>query len=213
MLLLFYLVWCSGVRNWLLFYFVFCWIVFILMWPMLFFLRKEKAHIFIGAAAIFLIANLVAFQPNLYDNNKLLYIWFMLTDILVCDWIWRLLDRLDHKAIRNGIAGILVFLGTFSGFLSILREAVSEYQLLSAEQVEVAEFILEETEPDSLFLTDTNHNNAIPVLTGRNIVCGSSLYLYYHGVDYSERAYDIALMYQGGEAFEQFAEELGIDYV
>jgi uncharacterized membrane protein len=53
----------------------------------------------------------------------------------------------------------------------------------------------------------------VSVLTGRNIVCGSSLYLYFHGVDYTEREEQVAWMYQGGELFEQYAQELGVDYV
>jgi hypothetical protein len=180
---------------------------------MLFFLKGEKRGLFIGAAAIFVLANLVAFQPNLYDNNKLLYIWYMITDILVCDWLWSILETAPRRVLRTVCAAVLVFLGTFSGVLSQMREAVSGYQLLSGAQVEVAEFIEENTPPDSLFLTSTAHTNPVSVLTGRSIVCGSSLYLYFHGVDYTEREEQVAWMYQGGELFEQYAQELGVDYV
>ena len=59
------------------------------------------------------------------------------------------------------------------------------YELFSADEVAAAEYIKENTAPDALFLTDDNHDNAVAVLTGRNIVCGSSSYLYFHGLDYT----------------------------
>ena len=205
--------WVAGEENWLWFYIKNIGVVFVAMVPMMFFLRGEKARIFWGAFGIFALANLTAFQPNLYDNNKLLYIWFMLTDILVCDWIWQGLDKISLRPIRRITASVLVFLGVFSGVLSLMREAIGEYQLLSGEQVAAAEFIVENTEPDSLILTSTDHTNPVSVLSGRNIPCGSSLYLYFHGVDYFDREAQVAEMYRGGEAFETGAAELGIDYV
>lgn len=205
--------WVHEEDNWLWFYIKNVGVVFIAMWPMLFFLRGEKARIFAGAGAIFFLANVVAFQPNLYDNNKLLYIWFMLTDILVCDWLWRGLEKLRCRPLRSAAAACILFLGTFSGILSMMREAVGEYQLLSGDQVAAAEFIVENTAPDSLILTSTDHTNPVSVLAGRNIPCGSSLYLYYHGVDYFDREAQVAEMYRGGPIFEAGAAELGIDYV
>lgn len=209
--------WVSGangaITNWFLFYTVNCGIVFLAMWPMLFFLRGEKLHIFLGAAAIFLLSNIIAFQPNLYDNNKLLYVWFMLSDILVCDWICRGLAGLSFTWLRRGLALLLVLLGTVSGLLSLARESISNYRLLSGEQVKAAEFIVESTEPDSLFLTATNHTNAVSVLSGRSIVCGPGLYLYFHGVNYQSREAQVSQMYRGGDDFLRLSKELGVDYV
>ena len=209
--------WVAGangaLNNWLVFFIMNVGVVFVAMWPMMFFLRGEKLGIFIGGAAIFLLSNVVAFQPNLYDNNKLLYVWFMLTDILVCGWLWEIIEGSKSRAVRALAAGLLVFLGTFSGILSMIRELVSGYQLLSGDQVASAEYIIDNTEPDSTFLTATNHTNPVSVLTGRNIVCGSSLYLYWHGVNYQQVEALLPEMYAGGEGFETNAEALGVDYV
>lgn len=209
--------WVAGangaLNNWLLFFSVNCGVVFIAMWFMLPFLRGQRLRLFLGAAVIFAVSNLVAFQPNLYDNNKLLYVWFMITDILVCQWLWEILESPRRPAPRGLLAGVIVFLGTFSGFLSMGREAVSGYQLFSEQQVEAAGFIAENTAPDSVFLTATSHTNPVCVLAGRNIVCGSSLYLYFHGVDYSQRENQVRLMLESGEAFEIYARNLGVDYV
>ena len=201
-------------NGWLSFWAMNCGIVFIVMCPMVFFLRGDRARLFVGGAAIFLLANFVAFQPNPYDNNKLLYIWYMLTDILVCAWLWELLSELRRPAIaRKAIAGFLVTLGMVSGLLTMFREAVSEYQLLDPNQVAAAEFILDNTPADSLFLTGTYHTNPVSILAGRNILCGPGMYLYYHGIDYGKREDQVRRMYESGEDFETYAARYGVDYV
>ncbi len=209
--------WVAGangaLKNWLLFFIMNVGIVFLGWIPALFGLRGEKRGLLLGAMAIFALSNLMAFQPNLYDNNKLLYIWFLVTDILVCDFFWSIAETAPSRLLRAALAAVIVFYGTFSGGLSLLREAVSGYRLLSAEQVAAAEFVIDETAPDSVFLTSTAHTNPVSVLTGRNIVCGSSLYLYFHGVDYQEREAMLPGMFAGGEDFESGAAALGVDYV
>ena len=200
-------------RNWFWFYAVNCGVVFLATFPALVFLRGEKAKLFLGPLAIFLLANLVVFQPNLYDNNKLLYVWFMLTDVLVCDWLFSALGALKRRPVRALLAGVFVFFGCLSGALSLGRESVSAYRLISPEEKAAAEFLTKNTPPDSLVLTGCHHDNAVSVLTGRSIVCGPSIYLFYHGVDYRQREEQVGEMYGGGEAFLRGAEEYGVDYV
>lgn len=209
--------WVSGasgaITNWFLFYAVNCGLIFCAMWPTALFFRGEKLHLFLGAAAIFLLSNLIAFQPNLYDNNKLLYVWFMLCDILVCDRLCHWLSAIRFVRLRSALAVLLIVLGTVSGLLSLARETVSKYQLFSGEQCAAADFIIENTPADSLFLTGANHTNPVSVLSGRSIVCGPGLYLYFHGVNYQEREQQLKDMYLGGDEFVRLAEAYGVDYV
>ena len=211
------LFWVAGengaIRNPLLFYVVNIGVVFIGMWPAFFLLRGEKRALLGGAAAIFVVANVVAFQPNLYDNNKLLYIWFMLTDILVCDMLWDIIAAAPRRAVRAAVAGVIVVLGTLSGAMSIAREFVSNYRLFAPEQTAAAAFAVGNTAPDSVFLTATNHTNTISVLTGRSIVCGPGLYLHFHGVDYAAREAALPALYAGGDDFPALAAAYDIDYV
>ena len=203
----------GAINSWLLFYTVNCGLVFLGVWLLPFFLRGEKLSIFLGAAAIFLLSNVIAFQPNLHDNNKLLYVWFMLSDILVCDLACRGLSRLRPPLLRRAAAVLLVFLGTFSGLLSLARECVGNYQLFSGAQAEAAAFVAENTEPDGLFLTATKHTNPVAVLAGRSVTCGPGLYLFFHGVDYQTREKQVSRAYGGGEDFLRLKDELGVDYV
>ena len=188
-------------KSWFVFFAVNCGVVFLAMWPAIFFIRGQHRRVMLGALAIFVLSNLVAFQPNLYDNNKLLYVWFMLTDILVCHWLYELLLRMQRRRLAAALTAAFLFFGSISGILSLARESLSSYRLFSKEQLAAAEFITSQTEADSTFLTASAHTNVVAVLTGRNIVCGPGLYLYFHGVSYQQREAQARRMFEGGDEF------------
>ena len=62
-------------------------------------------------------------------------------------------------------------------------------------------------------MTASNHTNAVSVLTGRNIVCGPGLYLYFHGVGYQQREAQAKRMFEGGDEFLRGVVQYGVDYV
>lgn len=181
--------------------------------------NKEEKGIVGGAALIWLIAEFIQFQPNPYDNNKLLFVAFAYACGLVGSWLFDAKDRLTRGAARNRasvalLSAIVCLMLFLSGTLTLGREYVSEYQLIDADQVAAAEFVKENAEKDATFLTYNNHNNCIAALTGRNIVCGSGSYLYFHGVDYSARENSLPLIYEQPEIYlSTYAKQFDIDYV
>ena len=183
--------------------------------------KKEDRAFFGGAVLILLIAEFIQFQPNTYDNNKLLFISFAflsaMTASCLVDLGTKLFTSQKDLSGRIGVSlfgALLAFALFASGVMTVMREAVSEYQLITPEEVRAAEYIEENTEPDATFLTANNHNNFVAVLTGRNIVCGSGSFLYYHGIDYSERERALRLLYEQPETFfSALTEQYGIDYV
>ncbi len=181
--------------------------------------KKEDRGVVGGAVLIWLIAELIQFQPNPYDNNKLLFIAFAYACGLVSGWLFDAKDRLTQGSLRNrysiALLSAMVCVTLFlSGALTLGREYVSEYQLIDRDQVAAAEYVKENAAPDATFLTYNNHNNCIAALTGRNIVCGSGSYLYFHGVDYSARENALPLMYEKPEEYlNALAKEYDIDYV
>lgn len=181
--------------------------------------NREEKGVVGGALLIFAIAEFVQFQPNTYDNNKLLFIAFAYACGLVASWLFDAKDRLTRGAARNRLSiallSAMVCATLFlSGVLTLGREYVSEYQLIDADQVAAAEYVKENAAPDATFLTYNNHNNCIAALTGRNIVCGSGSYLFFHGIDYSARENALELLYEKPSTyFSAYAKEYGIDYV
>ena len=177
---------------------------------------SEKKDTFVAAPflLIWFVAELVVFQPNTYDNNKLLYVGYLFVCGIASETLCKAYVKLKSpKALKNTLAVATMFFCVISAVLTVDREIVSEYVLLDTTQVNAAKYIEENTEPTDTILTNDRHNNAIAVLTGRNIVCGSGSYLYYHGLDYSTELNDERLMYESPSENYDLFEKYNVSYI
>jgi hypothetical protein len=188
-------------------------LVFILILPALFSAKRKEIKLYSGALIIFIVAEFVLFQPNNYDNNKLFYIWYMFTVVLVSGYIVSLYRQLQGKLGKYTLMAFTIFVCTFSGILTMGREVVSSYMLYDAPAVKAADFVKVNTPKDALFISASNHNNAIASLAGRNIYAGTSIYLYFHGINTEERYKEVEKMYTDPKAFAKLALKDKIDYV
>ena len=53
----------------------------------------------------------------------------------------------------------------------------------------------------------------LAALTGRNIVCGSGTFLYYHGIDYAGRNAELPIMYADPAGNQDLYKKYNVDYV
>ena len=174
--------------------------------------RALRRALGLGALLIYITAEFIEFQPNDYDNNKLFYVAYMVMMPAMGLYLVKLFGMLRGLRGRYVLAAAFLLSATLSGGLSIAREWVSAYGLFMAPEVDAAAYIEENTPPDAVFLTGDQHNNAVAALTGRDIVCGTGSYLYYHGIDYSQQRYDEQRMLETpGESAPLF-EQYGVDY-
>lgn len=237
--------WDNESDSFLWFYIKNLGLIFILLLPSFLYSKKDTRAFYCGGLLIWLICEIILFQPNPYDNNKLLFVWFALSCGIVADFLVDIYGRLclssakddspTLKRIGNTALALMVLVSLFlSGTLTLVREyrsgdhlgfyekdgkqtfglIESGYEPVSSELVRAAEWIKENTEPSSTFLTHNNHNNAVAMLTGRNIFVGSSSFLYYHGVNFQYRVDMLKALYeQPGDNLLRTATEYGIDYV
>ena len=180
---------------------------------------RDPGHrrILAGAGAIWLIAELIRFQPNEYDNNKLFYLAWLLCCFVAADTLWSLFDRLRGLPWRwPALVGFLS-LSFLTASLSLTREWISGmpgYQAFSAGQVAAADFIAENTDEDAVFLTASQtHLNPVDSVAGRTIVCGPDLWLWWHGFDTSEAQSDIRRFYADPAGSTDVPAKYGVDYV
>ena len=154
--------------------------------------NRHTRRIFSGAAVIILVAELIRFQPNAYDNNKLLYLAWLLCCMIVANWcagVWQRLKGLRARPVMAALAAVVLFL---SAGLTLWRECISSYQAFNHYAVEAGEYARDNTEEGSVFLSGTQHLNPVSSIAGRTTVCGPDLWLYYHGFNTQERKEDIA---------------------
>ena len=179
---------------------------------------KDNKKLLIGCALVMVLAETIQFQQNLYDNNKLIYVAYMIMVILVADWMVAAYGALKSIRGRVFLAVLILLAGNISGALTIGREYYSGgmYDTFSSSDIAMAEYIKDNTDPDAVFLTGTGHLNPVCTLAGRTIYCGSSLYVYFHGFtkEYGERNNKIKSLYSGSyQDMEKFCRENNIEYI
>ena len=173
----------------------------------------KRAPIFLPALFLWWLAEFIVFTPNTYDNNKILYVAYFLLCLGAADYGLELYEKIKDFPESRFLIGLFLFICSFSAILTLGRESVSRYQLYSASQMALAEYVEEHTAPDAVFLTNTRHNNEIAALTGRNIVCGADSFLYFHGLDTSQRKTDLQLMYEAPLEHMDLYEKYHVTYV
>ena len=174
---------------------------------------RQYRHIAAGAFLILLIAEFILFQPNEYDNNKLIYVWFLLLLPMAADYMVTLYEKLKGVGGRRVIAVLVIIACFLSAGLTIARECVSDYQAYTAEDIKAAEFITENTPEHSVFITGTQHLNVPASLAGRTLVCGTDLYLYFHGYSTYERKQAVSAFYEDPANNLALLDEYGVSYV
>lgn len=208
----------NGAENWLLFWLKNIGPLFLVI-PFAFLLADREQRIAVSPAVfIFVLCELIVFQPNVYDNNKLLYVSFALFCMITADFLFDVGEKIRSRALRAVLLSLFLVLSVNAAVFSLGREILSgtptyAYRLFSKHDTAAADYVLHETEPDALFLTANNHNNAVAALTGRNVYCGCPSYLFYHGLDYTERMDESRKLLTDGDYFARRHAELGIDYV
>lgn len=180
-------------------------------------LEKNEKRRFLAAGAfmIFIPAELILFQPNPYDNNKLFYIWYMICAVIAADYGLELLGKLRGMRARPAIAGLACIVCFATGLLAVAREINSDYQMFSKADAEAAAMVEKHTEQDEVFLTGDQHINFVSSLAGRRIVCGPDLWLYWHGLGAitSERHADVRRFYSDPVNSKDVLEKYGVDYI
>ena len=188
------------------------WGLIFLLLPFAVFNAGKKRGLFLCSLPLWAVCELVVFQPNPYDNNKLIFVCYMLACGLVADLLCTLYRRLRWMRGRGLAAGMVLTALFLSGTLTIGREIVSGYELFSAADVRAASFAAD-LPKDAVLLTADEHNNPFASLSGLTIVQGSPSFLYYHGVYDEERAEDVRSMYTRSGALQALAPKYGVTHV
>lgn len=186
-------------------------VVYLLLIPAWLYAERRQRWLYGGGLLIWALAEVVVFQPNTYDNNKLLYVWHMLGCLLVAQLLADVAARLRARPVRVLALGTVCFLAMFGSVLTVAREALSDYQHWSTDEIALAEYVARNAESDALFLTSDRHTNPVFSLAGRRILCGSGSYVYYHGMDYGDEYAAMRLLYEAPDG--SILELWGVDYV
>lgn len=174
------------------------------------FSRPKVRSFYLAFFGLFIITNLFIFQPNIYDNMKIMLWWFLLSIILAAEFFQYLRNKIGYKSFLIIIPIFILLIPT--GFLSVLRESYVSWQLFSNEDIALANFVKDQTPSNAIFLTSDKHNNPVPCLAGRRIVMGYRGWLWTHGIDYRQREADVMGMYQGSSKSLSLIADYKVSY-
>ncbi|MCW7080239.1 MAG: hypothetical protein OCU16_03985 [Candidatus Methanospirare jalkutatii] len=165
--------------------------------PLGFYEVKRAVKIFyMPFLLVFVVANIVKFQPWYWDNYKLFLHWFSLSVVLAGFALLWMCERLKKfkRGVLTGILSVsvlsaLLFSATFFGAVTHAFMFYEQPTLWTPADFEVAAWVRENTHPESVFLTaggQVAHNHPVPALAGRRILLGYEGWLWSHGFNWSE---------------------------
>lgn len=171
---------------------------------------KEFLLPFLG---VFVMANLLLFQPYDWDNSKIIT-WVLL--VLVIPVAVELYALFRSNSIWKQVVALVLFiLLTFSGALDVVRQlqSVTQVGMYSPHDLHLAEWARDNTPSDSVWLTSDLHIHPIPTLTGRQLVMGYRGWLWSYGIDYSQREREVEQMFTLMGNYQGLLDQYSVDYI
>ncbi len=159
----------------------------------------------------FVVLNLFKAAPWIWDNIKVLFLWYVASVPLVA---WLLARWWQQRSLFRWVAPAVFLTLILAGALDVLRvvSEASEYQEFDAQGIAVASAISAQTAPRALVLHAPTYNSPV-FLTGRRSLLGYPGWMWSRGLDYSERSADIERIYLGAPEAEALLRKYNVDYV
>jgi hypothetical protein len=166
---------------------------------------------FLPFTLCFIGPNLVRLAPWIWDNNKVIFYWYVASAplvALVLVRLWRL------KSISR-VAAVALFASlTLAGSLDVWRvvSRTTEHGEFNMQGIAFAEMTRQNTAPRSLILHAPTFNHPV-LLTGRRSLMGYPGHLWTHGLDYAPREADIKRIYSGAPDADRLLAKYGVEYL
>lgn len=175
--------------------------------------RGYRDPLILAGLGLFVACFLVRFQPNEWDNTKLLT-W---AQLLLCVPAARYLASLWSRGrlARLGAAALFLF-ATASGFLDLWRITRTERvanRMWSREEMDLAEAFRKIASPGAMVLCSDHHHHWVPSLSGGRVLLGYRGWLGSYGIDYGPIERDVRTMLTAGPGAEDLLDRYGVDFV
>ncbi len=138
----------------------------------------------LASILLFLLPNLFLFQAWEFDNNKILFWWW----IVAIGLIGTYLAQISRMRIRYAAAALLALIALPAGAVDVYARLANyrtqHYTYVGEAEIEAATWIREHLAPDARLIAGTDANNFVPMLTGRAVALGFEGWLWTEGADY-----------------------------
>ncbi|MEM3627054.1 MAG: hypothetical protein QXZ25_03400 [Candidatus Bathyarchaeia archaeon] len=205
----------------------------VIILPFIFGFKKSDAAIrgfYSPFFMLFILGNFVRFQPWDWDNYKIFLHWHILTVMLASYGAVKIADfafkdfklfarpkgfnRRHLRLIFGAFTlAIIIFFCTATGFLSNIKMFQERYLMWSKADLAFADWVRENTPPESIFLTSTDYLHPVATIGGRQIVLGYEGWLWSHGISLNriqEVRNDLVEMFKGNYTL---IKDYGVNFI
>ncbi len=210
--------WKSDIRQKGLLQFAILWLM---NWGMLlplaawgtFRMKYYRHPMVVSGWVLFILSNVIRFQPWDWDNTKILtwsYLLLIIPVMSVLSVLWK-----DKGRIGKVTTVVFLILLTFSGGLELIKLIESNpksYKMWDQSKLLMASELQRMLNPEETVLTDDDHLNWVSCLAGGQILMGYRGWLWAWGIDYSSRENDIRIMYSAGPGAEALFKKYHVRY-
>ena len=151
-------------------------------------LTREQIHLYTPSIVIFILTNIIRYQPWELDNTKVFYAGWIPIAIHVYGIYMAKVFR-NRKLIPLGI--ILIIASIASAVRYTVLSWVSNYPIFKEDSISFGNWVSENTPIHAIFMTSSWHGHPVLTLAGRQGYMGYGGWLLSHGLDYFLR-YDLS---------------------
>lgn len=167
----------------------------------LLYFKNFRVPFLTASVILFTLPNLFLFQPWDFDNAKLFFLWWIIAVIFI---VAPLLQNLwDQNAIGKILTLAFISLAIAAGGFDFTNRLLTDksksfgYSDAAADNLELAEWIRVNTNPNDRFLTEPSIDPIPLFLAGRPVYMGYDGWLWSHGLDYSENRKNMETILSG----------------
>jgi hypothetical protein len=170
---------------------------------------REWRKFYLAFLILFIFTFVILFSPNLLDNGKPLYYWHAFNSVLVAAWLVKLATV--HK--QRLLAACLAFLSIATALIVFRSESILSARAFTDEELAVADFVRDHTEPHALFLTAPALKSPVLSLSGRSVLRSATPWLWSHGYEFRERESNVRRIYAGSVDAAELLRYYHVDFV
>jgi hypothetical protein len=177
-------------------------------------LPSRSRAVLLAMLPIFVVANLFILSVVRWDNSKVLLYAFLALTVLAAAAIVGLW-RVQRDAVSRVLIGVAVATMVASGVLTNISQltGMDRTRLATATDLELISWVRETTPTDAMFAVGLEHNDPVPLLTGRRVITTYAPWLRNIGLDSSQAEADLRSIFRLDQGAGALLERYEVDYV
>jgi hypothetical protein len=182
----------------------------------LWFIRKKSLTVklfFLSFWVIFMLANVIVFQPIQWDNSKMFMWTYFGWSGLVAITLHQLIQRGWPVKILAIILYLTVSLTGCFELMRLTRFDRNSVLITPTTEMQMGKFLREYTDEEAMFLTNASHNHPVSLWGARPILLGYPAWAWNFGFFYEDRLRDMKIMYSGNSQSFPLLKKYHIDFV